>query len=118
MGAVKELSSHDRKHGIGCSLTPNGWVLPTLKTFHKQQRIIMLKVGNLVINLGAIAYVDLEAKKSYIIDREETQGVRIYLKASDEQGNLATLFFKGEEAEYLRKYFLSVASLCGGVEDV
>ncbi len=76
----------------------------------------MLKVGNLVVNLNAIAYVDLEAKKSYIVDREETQGVRIYLNTSDNEGNPTTLFFKGEEAEYLRKYFLSVAALCGGVE--
>ncbi|MCC5640339.1 hypothetical protein LC593_31805 [Nostoc sp. CHAB 5844] len=72
----------------------------------------MLKIGNLVINLSAIAYVDLEAKKSYIVDREETRGVRVYLKVSDNAGNLATLFFKGSEAEYLRKYFLSVTALC------
>ncbi|MCC5618419.1 hypothetical protein LC605_25705 [Nostoc sp. CHAB 5836] len=85
----------------------------------------MLKVGNLVINLNAMpaagyayAYVNLEAKKSYIVDREDTQGVRIHLSMSDSQGNPTTLFFKGEQAEYLRKYFLSVASLCGGVEDV
>ncbi|WP_375491123.1 hypothetical protein [uncultured Nostoc sp.] len=76
----------------------------------------MLKVGNLVINLNAIAYVDLEAKKSYIVDREETQGVRIHLSMSDSEGNPTTLFFKGEEAEYLRKYFNAVASLCGSVE--
>ncbi|MCC5641116.1 hypothetical protein LC593_35905 [Nostoc sp. CHAB 5844] len=76
----------------------------------------MLQVENLVINLAAIAYVDLEAKKSYVTNRESTVGVRVYLKASDTEGNLATLFFKGEEAEYLRKYFTSVASLCGGVE--
>jgi len=74
----------------------------------------MLKVGNLVINLNAIAYVDLEAKKSYVIERENAvPGVRIHLLASDSAGNLATLFFKGEEAEYLRKYFFSAA---GGVE--
>ncbi|MEH1788394.1 MAG: hypothetical protein V7L23_23120 [Nostoc sp.] len=77
----------------------------------------MLKIGNLVINLGAIAYVDLEAKKNYVKGETEIiSGVRIYLKASDTEGNLASLFFKGSEAEYLRKYFLSVASLCGGVE--
>lgn len=76
----------------------------------------MLKVGNLVINLSAIAYVDLEAKKSYIVEGEEAQGVRIYLSTSDNQGNPTTLFFTGVEAEYLRKYFLSVTALCGGVE--
>ncbi|MEH2029819.1 MAG: hypothetical protein V7K67_09105 [Nostoc sp.] len=76
----------------------------------------MLKVGNLVINLNAIAYVDLEAQKSYIVDREETLGVRIHLSMSDSEGNPTTLFFKGSVAEYLRKYFLSVAALCGGVE--
>ncbi|MFN6472581.1 MAG: hypothetical protein RMY36_023310 [Nostoc sp. SerVER01] len=76
----------------------------------------MLQVGKLVINLNAIAYVDLEAKQNYVTDRGSTVGVRVYLKASDNAGNLASLFFKGEEAEYLRKYFTSVASLCGGVE--
>ena len=78
----------------------------------------MLKVGNLVINLNAIAYVNLEAKQNYVTDRESASGVRVYFKASDTEGSLATLFFKGEEAEYLRKYFLSVAALCGSVEDV
>jgi hypothetical protein len=76
----------------------------------------MLQVGSLVINLNAIAYVNLEAKLNYVTDRESTVGVRVYLKASDDSGNLASLFFKGEEAEYLRKYFTSVASLCGGME--
>ncbi|MDZ8240571.1 MAG: hypothetical protein RMZ69_26045 [Nostoc sp. ChiQUE01a] len=77
----------------------------------------MLKIGNLVINLGAIAYVDLEAKKSYVIEKENSvSGVRIYLNALNGQGNLESLFFKGDEAEYLRKYFVSVAALCGGVE--
>lgn len=76
----------------------------------------MLQVGNLVINLNVIAYVDLEAKKSYVIEKESTvSGVRIYLSTSDNQGNPTTLFFKGEEAEYLRKYFTSVASNSGGV---
>ncbi|MFN6474355.1 MAG: hypothetical protein RMY36_032380 [Nostoc sp. SerVER01] len=76
----------------------------------------MLQVGNLVINLGAIAYVNLEAKQNYVTDRESTVGVRVYFKAVDDAGNLTSLFFKGEEAEYLRKYFTSVASVCGGVE--
>ncbi|MEH2467831.1 hypothetical protein [Nostoc sp.] len=75
----------------------------------------MLKVGNLVINLSAIAYVDLEAKQNYVTDRD-TVGVRVYFKTVDDAGCLASLFFKGKEAEYLRKYFLSVAALCGGVE--
>ncbi|MFB2769827.1 hypothetical protein ACE1AT_11140 [Pelatocladus sp. BLCC-F211] len=72
----------------------------------------MLKIGNLVINLSAIAYVDLEAKRSYITKQESASGVRIYLKATDEQGNLTSLFFVGEKAEYLRKYFQSVAFDC------
>ncbi len=76
----------------------------------------MLKVGNLVINLNAIAYVDLEAKQNYVTNRETLVGVRVYLNALNGQGNLESLFFKGEEAEYLRKYFLSVTALCGGVE--
>ncbi len=76
----------------------------------------MLQVGSLVINLGAIAYVNLEAKQNYVTDRETTVGVRVYLKVSDNAGNLESLFFKGEEAEYLRKYFTSVAYECGGVE--
>ncbi|MEH2458293.1 hypothetical protein [Nostoc sp.] len=90
----------------------------------------MLRVGNLVINLGAIAYVNLEAKQSYVTDRESTVGVRVYFLASDDQTNLDNLFFKGEDVEYLRKYFTSIArsspdrcicpadfaSLCGGVE--
>ncbi|PHJ69117.1 hypothetical protein VF14_02975 [Nostoc linckia z18] len=76
----------------------------------------MLQVGSLVINLNAIAYVNLQAKQSYVTDRVCTVGVRVYLKASDTEGNLANLFFKGEEAEYLRKYFTSVAPQCGGVE--
>ncbi|WP_445634583.1 hypothetical protein NSTC745_06403 [Nostoc sp. DSM 114161] len=76
----------------------------------------MLQVGKLIINLSAIAYVDLEAKQNYITNKEASVGVRIYLNALNGQGNLESLFFKGEEAEYLRKYFTSVASLCGGVE--
>ncbi|MEH1779727.1 MAG: hypothetical protein V7L26_11540 [Nostoc sp.] len=76
----------------------------------------MLKVGNLVINLNAIAYVDLEAKQSYVTNKETPIGVRVFLKVCDNQGNLESLFFKGSVAEYLRKYFLSVAALCGGVE--
>ncbi|MFB2769816.1 hypothetical protein ACE1AT_11085 [Pelatocladus sp. BLCC-F211] len=76
----------------------------------------MLKIGNFVINVSAIAYVDLEAKRSYVTKQECASGVRIYLKAADEQGNLANLFFTGEKAEYLRKYFQSVAFDCGGVK--
>ncbi|MFN6537931.1 MAG: hypothetical protein RM021_016370 [Nostoc sp. EkiNYC01] len=76
----------------------------------------MLQVGNLVINLAAIAYVNLEAKQNYVTDRESTVGVTVYFKASDTEGSLANLFFKGEEAEYLRKYFTSIASLCGDVQ--
>ncbi|MFN6538318.1 MAG: hypothetical protein RM021_018485 [Nostoc sp. EkiNYC01] len=75
----------------------------------------MLRVGKLVINLNAIAYVDLEAKQNYITNKETPVGVRIYLNALNGQGNLESLFFKGEEAEYLRKYFTSVAYECGGV---
>ncbi|MEH1789650.1 MAG: hypothetical protein V7L23_29870 [Nostoc sp.] len=76
----------------------------------------MLKVGDLVINLNAIAYVDLKAKRTSVIGKGSNSGVKIYLKANDDAGNLTGLFFKGEEAEYLRKYFLSVAALCGSVE--
>ncbi|MBW4675947.1 MAG: hypothetical protein KME52_18570 [Desmonostoc geniculatum HA4340-LM1] len=75
----------------------------------------MLKVGNLVINLAAIAYVDLEATKDRVKgEREIIRGIRIYFKG--DAGKLPSLFFKGSEAEYLRKYFVSVASLCGSVE--
>jgi hypothetical protein len=79
----------------------------------------MLKVGNLIINLNAIAYVDLEAKTDYVIGETKIiSGVRIYLNVPFGTGNKTSLFFKGEKAEYLRKYFLSVAHECGGVKDV
>ncbi|MFN6537942.1 MAG: hypothetical protein RM021_016440 [Nostoc sp. EkiNYC01] len=73
----------------------------------------MLQVGSLVINLNAIAYLDLEAKQNYVTNKnkETPTGVRVYLNALNGQGYLESLFFKGEEAEYLRTYFTSVA--CG-----
>lgn len=72
----------------------------------------MFKIGNLVINPAAIAYVDLEAKSAYRVTTEiVTPGVRIYLKASDNQGNL-TLFFQGQQAQLLREYFTSIAYNC------
>ncbi len=76
----------------------------------------MFKVGDMVINLNAIAYVDLEAT-SNMTRGEETRGVRIYLNLANNDGHPTTLFFRGEQAEYLRKYFTSVPVLSGGVED-
>jgi hypothetical protein len=70
----------------------------------------MVQVGNLVINLGAIAYVDLEAKQNYVTNKETPTGVRVYLNTLNGQGYLESLFFKAEEAEYLRTYFTSIAS--------
>lgn len=75
----------------------------------------MLKVGNKIINLNAIAYVDLEAKRSYVTKGDDL-GVRIYLQAADREGNLSSLFFSGDDAQYLRKYFQAVGELCGCVE--
>jgi hypothetical protein len=75
----------------------------------------MLRVGNKIINLNAIAYVDLEAKKSYVVKGDDL-GVRIYLLSSDREGNLSSLFFTGDDAVYLRKYFQAVGELCGGME--
>ncbi len=69
----------------------------------------MFKIGNLVINEQAIAYVDLDAKRNYVTDRESTLGVRIYFKVSDSQGTLASLFFADKQADMLRKYFESSA---------
>ncbi|MBW4635744.1 MAG: hypothetical protein KME30_28855 [Iphinoe sp. HA4291-MV1] len=77
----------------------------------------MLKVGNQIINLNAIAYVDLVAKRSYVVKGDDL-GVRIYLLCSDREGNLCSLFFCGDDAVYLRKYFQAVGELCGGVESV
>ncbi|MBW4632953.1 MAG: hypothetical protein KME30_13950 [Iphinoe sp. HA4291-MV1] len=72
----------------------------------------MLRVGNIVINLNAIAYVDLEATKSYVT-RYENTGVRIYLLSNGSTSNLVSLFFQGDDALLLRKYFLLVGELCG-----
>ncbi len=78
----------------------------------------MLKIGNIVINPSAIAYIDLEAKKRYVAQGEDdSTGVRIYLKIPENNG-LSSLFFKGEEAEKLRKYFTFVAYKCDGLEDI
>ncbi|BDA74358.1 hypothetical protein CAL7716_085240 [Calothrix sp. PCC 7716] len=63
----------------------------------------MLKIDNLVINLGAIAYVDLSATKGLV--SRDVNGVRIYFTATDSEGNLCSCFFSGNQADRLRKYF-------------
>jgi hypothetical protein len=66
----------------------------------------MLKIGDVIINLAAIAYVELQAKKSYVT--KGVAGVRIHMLVKDGDDIPATLFFSGENAEKLRKYFQSV----------
>jgi hypothetical protein len=63
----------------------------------------MLKIDNTIINLGAIAYVDLSATKGLV--SKDVNGVRIYFTATDSEGNLCSCFFTGNQADRLRKYF-------------
>jgi hypothetical protein len=72
----------------------------------------MLKIGNYIINENAIAYINLNAKKTKI-DYQEIDGVRIHFLAPNHtdytSGNCGTvpdsLFFTGIDAQALREYF-------------
>lgn len=72
----------------------------------------MLKIGNYIINENAIAYVNLNAKKTNL-DYKEILGVRIHFLAPNHidytSGNCGTvpdsLFFTGKDAEAIREYF-------------
>ena len=63
----------------------------------------MLKLGNLIINLSNVAYVDLNATKALV--SKDVKGVRIYFNTTDSEGNLHSTFFAGYQAECLQKYF-------------
>lgn len=65
----------------------------------------MLKIGNLIINTSAIAFVQLHATKSYVSDRKDATGVRIVMTTNDKDGCPSCFFFSGDDAEKLRKYF-------------
>ncbi len=75
----------------------------------------MLKIGNYIINENAIAYVNLNAKKTNL-DYKEIQGVRIHFLAPNHidytSGNCGTvpdsLFFTGKDAEALRSYYTAL----------
>ncbi|MBW4635059.1 MAG: hypothetical protein KME30_25110 [Iphinoe sp. HA4291-MV1] len=82
---------------------------------YKNRSEIMLRIGDVVINLNAIAYVDLEAN-SNSVTKDNEKGVRIYLLSNGSTSNLASLFFQGDDAHRLQKYFLKVGELCGYME--
>ncbi len=71
----------------------------------------MLKIGNYIINEQAIAYINLNAKKSTV--SRDIDGVRIHFIVPHHidyvSGNCGTipdyLFFSGKEAEVLRQYY-------------
>ena len=71
----------------------------------------MIKIGNYIINEQAIAYVNLNSKKSGV--SRDIEGVRIHFIVPNHidyvSGNCGTipdyLFFSGKEAEAFRKYY-------------
>ncbi len=71
----------------------------------------MFKIGSFIINEMAIAYVNLNAKKSN--SKEEIRGVKIYFLVPNHtdyvDGQCGTvpecLFFSGSEAEAIRTYY-------------
>jgi len=72
----------------------------------------MLKIGNYIINENAIAYINLNAKKTDI-DYRQIDGVRIHFLVPSHidytSGNCGTvpdsIFFTGKNAQAIREYF-------------